>query len=146
MRLLQVSLRSLLLYSIVLLLISIPVSWVSIQKMLNEEVDESISRQSEQFLRHIKNFEYLDDLETDLKVLDQLSYNIHIKPAETVTRTKSIKRLSNMTALNIAKDLSVRCPQVWLSKGNLTSLLWKCLSWITTIWLWPLAWCRLPSR
>ena len=88
MRLLQVSLRTLLIYSIVLLLISIPVSWISIQAMLNEEVDESISHQAEQFLRHIKNFEYLDDLETDLKVLDQLSYNIHIKPTETTTQDK----------------------------------------------------------
>ena len=77
-----------LLYSIVLLLISIPVSWISIQAMLNEEVDESISRQSEQFLRHIKNFEYLDDLETDLKVFDQLSYNIHIKPSKAATQDK----------------------------------------------------------
>jgi len=80
MRLLQVSLRSLLLYSLVLVLISIPVSHFSIQAILNEEVDESISAQADQFLRHIKSFEYLDDLETDLGVLDQLSYNIHIKP------------------------------------------------------------------
>lgn len=88
MRLLQVSLRSLLIYSILLLLISIPVSWISIQAMLNEEIDESISRQSEQFLQHIKNFEYLDDLETDLKVLDQLSYNIHIKPTQAAAQEK----------------------------------------------------------
>jgi len=80
MRLLQVSLRSLLLYSLVLVLISIPVSLFSIREILNEEVDESLSLNADQFLKHIKSFEYLDDLETDLKVLDQLSYNIHIKP------------------------------------------------------------------
>ena len=99
MRLLQVSLRTLLIYSIVLLLISIPVSWFSVQAMLNEEVDESISRQAEQFLRHIKNFEYLDDLETDLKVLDQLSYNIHIKSAETTTQDKIYKTIIQYDSL-----------------------------------------------
>jgi len=80
MRLLQVSLRSLLIYSMVLVLISVPVSLLSIRAILNEEVDESLSLHAEQFLKHIKSFEYLDDLETDLKVLDQLSYNIHVKP------------------------------------------------------------------
>lgn len=80
MRLLQVSLRSLLIYSMILVLISIPVSLFSIRAILNEEVDESLSLHAEQFLTHIKGFEYLDDLETDLEVLDQLSSNIHIKP------------------------------------------------------------------
>lgn len=80
MRLLQVSARSLLLYSILLVLISIPVVLISIQTILSEEVDESIALQSEQFIRHIKGFEYLDDLETDLTVLDKLSSNIHVKP------------------------------------------------------------------
>lgn len=81
MRLLQVGLRSLLLYSLILVIISIPVSLFSIREILNEEVDESLKLNSGQFLKHIKNFEYLDDLETDLHVLDQLSYNIHIKPS-----------------------------------------------------------------
>ena len=81
MRLLQLNLRSLLLYSLVLVLISIPLSLFSIRLILNKEVDESITEQSDQFLEHIKGFEYLDDLETDLKVLDQLSSNIDIKPS-----------------------------------------------------------------
>ena len=85
MRLLQVNLRSLLLYSLVLLLISIPISFLSIQAILNEEIDESLSLQADQFARHIQGFAYLDDLETDLKVIDQLSYNIHIKPADQPT-------------------------------------------------------------
>jgi signal transduction histidine kinase len=79
MRLLQLNLRSLLLYSLVLVLVSIPLSLFSIRLILNKEVDESITAQSDQFLKHIKGFEYLDDLETDLKVLDQLSSNIQIK-------------------------------------------------------------------
>lgn len=91
MRLLQVSLRSLLLYSLVLVVISIPVSLYSIQEILNEEVDESLTLNSEQFLEHLKHFEYLDDLETDLHVLDQLSYNIHIKPAAQAITQKSFE-------------------------------------------------------
>lgn len=82
MRLLQVNLRSLLLYSLVLLLISIPISFLSIQAILNEEIDESLSLQADQFAQHIQGFEYLDDLEMDLRVFDQLSYNIDIKPAD----------------------------------------------------------------
>lgn len=81
MRLLQVSLRTLLLYSLVLVLISIPVSFFAIREILNEEVDESLALHSEQFLKHIKGFEYLEDLEMDLGVWDQLSYDIDIKPS-----------------------------------------------------------------
>jgi signal transduction histidine kinase len=101
MRLLQVNLRGLLLYSLILILISIPVSLVSIQAILSEEVDESISQQADQFLHHIKGFEYLTDLETDLQVLDQLSNNIHIKPTgpdvvektfSTITLYDSVER------------------------------------------------------
>lgn len=81
MRLLQVNLRGLLLYSVILLIVSIPLSLLSIQAILAEEVDESIAHQAEQFTTHIKGFEYLDDLEIDLEVLDKLSTNIHIKPS-----------------------------------------------------------------
>jgi signal transduction histidine kinase len=94
MRLLQVSVRSLLLYSMILVLISIPVSVVSIRAILNEEVDESISLQADQFLQHIKNFEYLDDLETDLQVLDHLSYNTHIKPSQGGAVDKKYQTIS----------------------------------------------------
>lgn len=94
MRLLQVNLRGLLLYALILVLVSIPVSLVSIQALLNEEVDESIAHQADQFLHHIKGFEYLDDLTTDLEVLDQLSSNIHIKPHNGQRIDKSFETLS----------------------------------------------------
>lgn len=94
MRLLQVNLRGLLVYALILVLISIPVSLVSIQALLNEEVDESISHQADQFLHHIKGFEYLDDLTTDLEVLDQLSYNIHIKPSDGTAISKTFETIS----------------------------------------------------
>jgi signal transduction histidine kinase len=79
MRLLQYSLRSLLLYSLILVVISIPVSFFVIREILNEEVDESLALHSEQFMRHIKDFEYLDDLEMDLEIWDQLSYDVEVK-------------------------------------------------------------------
>jgi signal transduction histidine kinase len=81
MRLLQVSLRTLLLYSIILVLISIPLSVIAIRAILNREVDRAVALQADQFLLHIKQYEELGDLETDLEVLDQLSYNVHVKPA-----------------------------------------------------------------
>jgi signal transduction histidine kinase len=94
MRLLQVNLRSLLLYSLILLIISIPISFLSVQAILNEEIDESLSLQADQFARHIQSFEYLDDLEMDLKVFDQLSYNIDIKPAVQSSSTPLFSTVS----------------------------------------------------
>jgi len=82
MRLLQVSLRSLLLYSLILVLISIPVSIFSIREIINEEVDETLALHTDQFVKHIKSYEYLGDLEMDLKIWDQLSYDITIVPSD----------------------------------------------------------------
>jgi signal transduction histidine kinase len=83
MRLLQVSLRSLLIYSFILIAVSIPITFFAIRHILNKEVDKSLALQSNQFIRHIKSFEYLGDLEMDLEVWDQLSYDITIKPSPT---------------------------------------------------------------
>lgn len=94
MRLLQVSLRTLLLYSFVLVIISIPVSIFSIRAILNEEVDESLALHSDQFLKHIKSFEYLDDLEMDLAIWDQLSYDIIIKPSDGTVTSKQYQTVS----------------------------------------------------
>ena len=82
MRLLQVSLRSSLLYSLVIVLISIPVSLLSLHKILNDEVDELLAAHTAEFLKHIKTFDYLEDLETDLEVFDQLAYDIDIRPSD----------------------------------------------------------------
>ncbi|HEY5747790.1 MAG TPA: HAMP domain-containing sensor histidine kinase [Chryseolinea sp.] len=82
MRLLQVSLRSSLLYSLVIVLISIPVSLLSLHKILDDEVDELLAAHTAEFLIHIKTFDYLDDLETDLEVFDQLAYDIDINPSD----------------------------------------------------------------
>lgn len=99
MRLLQVSLRSMLLYALVLVLVSIPVSLFSIREIINEEVDESLALHADQFIRHIKNYEYLDDLDLDLKIWDQLSYDIALEPSGGELTDKQYKTVSMYNSL-----------------------------------------------
>src|SRR6187399_2909481 len=99
MRLLQVSLRSLLLYSLILVLISIPVSIFAIREIINEEVDESLALHTDQFIKHIKSYEYLDDLEMDLKIWDQLSYDIILKPTTTADAEPKYQTVSMYDSL-----------------------------------------------
>ena len=80
MRLLQVSLRNSLIFSLIVVIISIPISMFAIRALFSEEVDESLLQHTDQFLKHLKRYDHLDDLETDLAVLDQLSYDVDIKP------------------------------------------------------------------
>ncbi len=96
MRLLHVSLRSLLLYSMILVLISIPVSILSIRAIINKEVDESLALHTDQFIKHVKSYEYLEDLEMDLKIWDQLSYNIMLTPSDATT---TIRRRYNTISI-----------------------------------------------
>ncbi|QOI96509.1 MAG: HAMP domain-containing histidine kinase [Flammeovirgaceae bacterium] len=117
MRLLQVSLRALLLYSLIIVLISIPVSIFTIREILSEEVDESLALHSDQFVKHIKNYEYLEDLDLDLKIWDQLSYDVILEPTteslptrryETVVMYDSAAKESNsfrtLTSSVVIKD------------------------------------------
>lgn len=99
MRLLQVSLRSMLLYALVLVLVSIPVSLFSIREIINEEVDESLALHADQFARHIKNYEYLDDLDLDLRIWDQLSYDIVLEPSKGELTDKQYKTVSMYDSL-----------------------------------------------
>ncbi|MBL7872590.1 MAG: HAMP domain-containing histidine kinase [Cyclobacteriaceae bacterium] len=94
MRLLQVSLRSLLLYSLILVLISIPISIFSIRQIINEEVDESLALHTNQFIKHIKSYEYLEDLEMDLKIWDQLSYDIVLTPSDIMSAGQKYETIS----------------------------------------------------
>lgn len=94
MRLLQVSLRSLLLYSLMLVLISIPVSIFAIREIINEEVDESLALHSDQFIRHIKSYEYQEDIEMDLQIWDQLSYDIILTPSDGMTTGQNYETIS----------------------------------------------------
>ncbi|MEP6737714.1 MAG: HAMP domain-containing sensor histidine kinase [Chryseolinea sp.] len=91
MRLLQVSLRTLLVYSLIMVLISIPMSIFAVRELLNDEVDESLALRSDQFLKHIKSFEYLDDLELDLKIWDQLSYDVSLIPTSKPVISKEYR-------------------------------------------------------
>lgn len=84
MRLLQVSLRSLIVYALVLVLISIPVSFFFIENLLNEEIDESLAFRLDQFEQHVKSYELLADIETDLSVMDRLIVDIDIKPVAQI--------------------------------------------------------------
>jgi signal transduction histidine kinase len=99
MRLLQVSLRSMLLYALVLVLVSIPVSLFSIREIINDEVDESLALHADQFARHIKNYEYLDDLDLDLRIWDQLSYDIVLQPSNGELTDKQYKTVSMYDSL-----------------------------------------------
>jgi signal transduction histidine kinase len=72
------------LYSLILVLISIPVSFFFIQRLLNEEVDESLAFRLDQFEQHIKQYETLEDIETDLSVMDRLIIDIEINPASEI--------------------------------------------------------------
>jgi len=99
MRLLQVSLRSMLLYALVLVLVSIPASLFSIREIINEEVDESLALHADQFVRHIKSYEYLDDLDLDLKIWDQLSYDITLEPSGVELTDKQYKTVSMYDSL-----------------------------------------------
>jgi signal transduction histidine kinase len=94
MRLLQVSLRTLLLYSMILVLISIPVSIFSIRAIINKDVDESLALHADQFINHIKSYEYLQDLEMDLKIWDQLSYDISLIPSDGTTTQQHYETIS----------------------------------------------------
>jgi signal transduction histidine kinase len=94
MRLLQVSLRSLLLYSLILVVISVPISIFSIRQIINEEVDESLALHTDQFIKHIKSYEYLNDLEMDLKIWDQLSYDIVLTPADGMATAQKYETTS----------------------------------------------------
>lgn len=72
------------LYSLVLVLISIPVSFFFIQRLLNEEVDESLAFRLNQFEQQIKHYETLEDIETDLTVMDRLIVDIEITPSSLI--------------------------------------------------------------
>ncbi|MFD1001388.1 sensor histidine kinase [Ohtaekwangia kribbensis] len=82
MRLLNVSLKSFLYYSMLLVLIGIPASFLSIRAISEKEIDNGLHRQQEEFVEHIKNFEYLEDIAVDLRVFDELAYDQEIQPAD----------------------------------------------------------------
>ena len=99
MRLLQVSLRTLMLYSLVMVLISIPVSFFFIENLLSEEVDETLGFRMAQFQRHIKSFENLEDIHTDIMVMNRLITDMDIVPTEDLSVHNSYKTVIRFDSL-----------------------------------------------
>ncbi len=91
MRLLNISLRSFLWYSLILVVVSIPLSFIAFRMLLNEEVNESLRFHKKEFLKHIKKFEYLDDLETDLEVLDEFTFELSINRTNNASQSEFIQ-------------------------------------------------------
>lgn len=100
MRLLNVSLKSFLYYSLILILIGIPTFFLSIRAILENEVDEGLHLQREEFVEHIKNFEYLDDLDVDLRVFDELAYDQNIQPADRYQAGETFKTIAAYDSLD----------------------------------------------
>lgn len=94
MRLLNLSLKSFLFYSLLLVLAGIPISFLSIRAILEKEVDNSLHRQHEEFVEHIKNFEYLEDIGLDLHVFDELAYNQDIELADHYQEGETFKTIA----------------------------------------------------
>jgi signal transduction histidine kinase len=91
MRLLNVSLKSFLYYSLLLVLIGIPASFLSIRAILEDEIDTVLHLQREEFVNHIRNFEYLEDLDVDLHVFDELAYDLDIQPVSNNPNTETYR-------------------------------------------------------
>lgn len=102
MRLLQVSLRTLMLYAIILVLVSIPVSFFFIERLLNDDVDESLGFRLDQFEQHVKLYESLEDMETDLAVMDRLIVDIDILSATRITKRtfRTVERFDSLEQEN----------------------------------------------
>ena len=99
MRLLQVSLRTLMLYSLVMVLISIPVSFFFIENLLSEEVDEALGFRMAQFQRHIKSFENLEDIHTDIMVMNRLITDMGLVSTEDLSVHNSYKTVIRFDSL-----------------------------------------------
>ena len=100
MRLLNASLKSYLFYSILIVLVGTPISFIMIREMLEEEVDELLKTHLTEFVTHIKGFEYLDDLELDLRVMDKLSYDLDVRPDSLNNQTEFYQTIALFDSLD----------------------------------------------
>lgn len=99
MRLLQVSLRMLMICSLAMVFISIPVSFFFIEKLLSDDVDEALEFRMAQFQQNIKSFENLEDIETDLNVMDRLIVDVAIAETTTVNDQRNFKTVVRFDSL-----------------------------------------------
>ena len=71
-----------LIYSMILVIISIPASLFFIKRILDKEVDQALALHTEQFMSHIKTYEHIDDIDLDLKIWDELTYDVALEPTK----------------------------------------------------------------
>jgi signal transduction histidine kinase len=82
MRLLNASIRAYLYYSILIAVIIIPACFFVIKTVLQDQIDATLRANRKQFVTHIGKFQNLEDLEVDLAVMDELSYDLDVLPAK----------------------------------------------------------------
>ena len=87
------------LYSLVMVLISIPVSFFFIENLLSEEVDEALGFRMAQFQRHIKSFENLEDIHTDIMVMNRLITDMGLVSTEDLSVHNSYKTVIRFDSL-----------------------------------------------
>jgi signal transduction histidine kinase len=87
------------LYSLVMVLISIPVSFFFIENLLSEEVDEALGFRMAQFQRHIKSFENLEDIHTDILVMNRLITDMGLVSTEDLSVYNSYKTVVRFDSL-----------------------------------------------
>ena len=78
MRLLQKSFRSQIVYKLLLVLLSIPLSIAFISYIIRNEVDDLLLFYRDEFLAHVKEFEHLKNFEADLAVLNSVGHEIEL--------------------------------------------------------------------
>ncbi|UII34583.1 HAMP domain-containing histidine kinase [Fulvivirga ulvae] len=78
MRLLQKSFRSQIIYKLLLVLLSIPLFIAFISYIIENEVDDLLLLYRDEFIDHVKDLEYLEHLETDLVVLNNVVHEIDL--------------------------------------------------------------------
>jgi len=66
----------------ILVIISIPASLFFIKRILDKEVDQALALHTEQFMSHIKTYEHIDDIDLDLKIWDELTYDVALEPTK----------------------------------------------------------------
>ena len=87
------------LYSLVMVLISIPVSFFFIKNLLSEEVDQALGFRMAQFQHHIKSFENLEDIHTDIMVMNRLITDMDIVSTEDLSVHNSYKTVVRFDSL-----------------------------------------------
>jgi signal transduction histidine kinase len=93
-----------LLYSLLVVVLSIPISIIAIKKILDNEIDKALMLHTRQFLNHIKTYEHLDDINLDLKIWDELTYDVALEPVKNLPKKYVFQTIEMYDSL--AKEVS----------------------------------------